>query len=106
MAKDQGLSLNPGKISGVCGRLMCCLKYEQDVYEELLRITPSQGAYVKTPRGNGVVSEVSLLTGLVKVRMDKKPDGTPEVFEREEVKVLKKASRNNTENTDELKELE
>ncbi len=106
MAKDQGLSLNPGKISGVCGRLMCCLKYEQDVYEELLRITPTQNAYVKTPKGNGVVADVSLLTGTVKVRMDKKPDGTPEVFHRDEVKVLKKASRNNTENIEELKELE
>lgn len=53
MAKEQGLSLNPVKISGTCGRLMCCLKYEQDNYEYLLKITPKQGALVDTPEGRG-----------------------------------------------------
>ena len=60
MAKEQGLSLNPTKISGTCGRLMCCLKYEQPAYEELLRTTPKVGAVVNTPDGRGVVKEVSL----------------------------------------------
>ena len=70
MAKDQGLSLNPTKISGACGRLMCCLKYEQAAYEDLLRNTPRQNASVMTPDGRGTVTEVSLLTGMLKVRLD------------------------------------
>ena len=68
MAKEQGLSLNPTKISGTCGRLMCCLKYEQDGYEELLKVTPKVGAYVKTPVCKGYVEEINLLTGRLKVK--------------------------------------
>lgn len=71
MAKEQGLSLNPTKISGTCGRLMCCLKYEQDNYEELLKTTPKVGAIVKTEDGKGVVQEVNLLTGKLRVKIDK-----------------------------------
>ena len=89
MAKEQGLSLNPTKISGTCGRLMCCLKYEQNAYEDLLRITPRVGTPVSTSEGKGVVTEVSLLTGLVKVRLDKAADGAPMVFEREAVRPLR-----------------
>lgn len=88
MAKEQNLSLNPTKISGTCGRLMCCLKYEQNAYEDLLKITPKNGAYVSTPEGKGVVCDVSLLTGKLKVRMDDKPDAAPQPFDRSEVKVL------------------
>ncbi len=91
MAKEQGLSLNPTKISGTCGRLMCCLKYEQNAYEDLLRITPRVGAYVSTSEGKGTVVEISLLTGLVKVRLDKASDGAPMVFDRDAVRVLKDA---------------
>ena len=89
MAKEQGLSLNPTKISGTCGRLMCCLKYEQDSYEELLRTTPKVGAIVKTPDGKGVVEEVNLLTGKLRV----KNEGTEAVntFDKNDVKVLKDA---------------
>ena len=68
MAKEQGLSLNPVKISGTCGRLMCCLKYEQEAYADLLRITPPVGSLVSTPEGRGVVTEVNLLTGVLQVR--------------------------------------
>lgn len=71
MAKEQGLSLNPTKISGTCGRLMCCLKYEQDSYEDLLKTTPKVGAIVKTADGKGVVEEVNLLTGKLRVKLDK-----------------------------------
>ena len=71
MAKEQGLSLNPTKISGTCERLMCCLKYEQDNYEELLKTTPKVGAIVKTEEGKGVVQEVNLLTGKLRVKIDK-----------------------------------
>ena len=91
MAKEQGLSLNPTKISGNCGRLMCCLKYEQDCYEELLKITPKIDAYVETAEGKGVVVETNILTGVIKVRLDKKQDAPPITVKRDEVKVLKDA---------------
>ena len=65
MAKEQSLSLNPSKISGTCGRLMCCLKYEQDCYEELLKITPKAGALVETAEGRCVVEDANILTGVI-----------------------------------------
>lgn len=86
MAKEQNLSLNPTKISGTCGRLMCCLKYEQEAYEDLLRTTPRVGAPVQTPDGSGVVTEVSLLTGMLKVQLDKEEDIAPSVYHKEDVK--------------------
>lgn len=91
MAKEQGLSLNPTKISGTCGRLMCCLKYEQDVYDELLSITPKVGAYVKTPDGKGTVIEVNILTGALRVRLDDKPDAAPRTFNKNDIVLLKDA---------------
>ena len=94
MAKEQGLSLNPTKISGACGRLMCCLKYEQDTYEELLKVTPKQGAIVKTPEGTGSVEYVSLLKGLVKVKLDDENEKTLKEFNVADVKVLKKGKNN------------
>ena len=95
MAKEQGLSLNPTKISGACGRLMCCLKYEQDTYEELLKVTPRQGALVKTPDGSGTVEYVSLLKGLVKVKLDDEDEKTLKEFNVSDVKVLKRNNKNN-----------
>lgn len=92
MAKEQGLSLNPSKISGSCGRLMCCLSYEQDAYEHLNSITPPVGSLVKTCEGNGIVSEVSLLRGFVKVRLDKNKEGLPKEFSIKEITVLKRAN--------------
>ena len=74
MAKEQGISLNPVKISGTCGRLMCCLKYEQNAYEHLLRVTPKNGAIVDTKEGRGVVIDANLLTGILKIRLHKRPD--------------------------------
>ena len=71
MAKEQGLSLNPTKISGTCGRLMCCLKYEQAAYDDLLRTTPKVGTPVRTKDGRGTVVEVNLLTGMLKVAPEK-----------------------------------
>ena len=91
MAKEQSLSLNPSKISGTCGRLMCCLKYEQDCYEELLKITPKIGAFVETPEGNGVVEDANLLTGVLKVKINGKPDAPAVSVKREEVKIIKDA---------------
>lgn len=69
MAKEQGLSLNPTKISGLCGRLMCCLKYEQENYEEVRRRLPRVGKEVMTPDGRGVVLEVNALREVAKVRL-------------------------------------
>ena len=88
MAKEQSLSLNPTKISGTCGRLMCCLKYEQNCYEDFLRTTPKVGAYVETEEGRGHVEEANLLTGILKIKLDKKPD-VPYSVKKEEVKVIK-----------------
>ena len=74
MAKTQNLSLNPTKISGTCGRLMCCLKYEQDAYEDLLRTAPKAESFVDTPDGRGTVVEVDLLRQRVKVKMEDQPE--------------------------------
>lgn len=89
MAKEQNLSLSPTKISGTCGRLMCCLKYEQDAYEHLLHVTPKYGAVVETQEGRGTVVENNLLTGMLKVRLEKRPDGAPLVVNRKQVKLVK-----------------
>ncbi len=70
MAKTQSLSLNPTKISGTCGRLMCCLKYEQDAYEHLLKTVPKVDTAVDTPDGRGTVTEVNLLRRTVKVKLE------------------------------------
>ncbi len=91
MAKDQGLSLNPTKISGCCGRLMCCLNYEQNVYDELLKITPRVGATVKTPQGIGQVISVSLLEQKVKVRYE--DNDTPIIFDCCDVKAMRKPQK-------------
>ena len=88
MAKEQNLSLNTVKISGTCGRLMCCLKYEQEAYEDLLRTTPRVEAQVKTPEGVGTVVDVNLLRGQLKVRIDDAPD-TLKCYHKCEVCVLK-----------------
>ena len=75
MAKDQSLSLNPTKISGQCGRLMCCLKYEQDNYEQILKKLPRVGREIMTPEGVGVVTEIAVIREKIKVRM-RQPDDT------------------------------
>ena len=70
MAKTQGLSLNPTKISGACGRLMCCLKYEQDAYEDATKRLPKDGSYVETPDGTGTIHGINMLRETMKVRLD------------------------------------
>lgn len=89
MAKEQGLSLNPVKISGACGRLMCCLKYEQEAYQDLLKNTPKVNAIVSTPDGKGVVIDQNLLTRKLTVRLDKDPDAAPKVYTVDQVKLLR-----------------
>ncbi|MBE6824971.1 MAG: stage 0 sporulation protein [Ruminococcaceae bacterium] len=108
MAKEQGLSLSPVKISGTCGRLMCCLKYEQEAYTDLLKRTPKVGAIVKTPIGRGLVVENNLLTQTLKVKMDNTPDeAAPQTFKVKEVKLVKDGYiKVNKKELDELKNLE
>ena len=89
MAKEQGLSLNPTKISGTCGRLMCCLKYEQDAYEELMETTPRVGSMVRTNDGiRGQVVEVNLLTGQLKIAPEKDA-AAAKFYHKSEVVVLR-----------------
>ena len=95
MAKTQNLSLNPTKISGTCGRLMCCLKYEQDAYEDLIRTSPKPESFVDTPEGRGTVVELDLLRQRVKVRMEDRPEVIAS-FSNTEIAVLRngKAKKN------------
>lgn len=97
MAKEQGLSLNPTKISGSCGRLMCCLKYEQDTYEELIKMSPKVGAVVMTPEGRGVVTDSNILTGKIKVRLDKNVDGPAVDMHRDDLNAVVRDTRPHTE---------
>ena len=88
MAKTQNLSLNPTKISGTCGRLMCCLKYEQEAYEDLLRHAPKAESFVDTPEGRGTVIEVDLLRQRVKVRMEDSPE-IISIFSNNDIAILR-----------------
>ncbi|MGF7058430.1 PSP1 domain-containing protein [Brassicibacter mesophilus] len=99
MAKEQNLSLNPTKISGICGRLMCCLKYEHEMYEKILERLPEIGSIVMTPQGKGIVIETNTLLEIAKVKV-KLPDDTDEIIpfaidEIEQVEKNKKARNEN-----------
>ena len=111
MAKEQNISLNPSKISGNCGRLMCCLKYEQEVYEEKLSRLPSIGSIVKTPDGNGEVDGVETLKEKVRVKLKDGEGYFYKKYDAEELKIIKSANREivateEEENKKELEELE
>ena len=88
MAKDQNLSLNPAKISGVCGRLMCCLRYEQAAYEELVKAVPKVGAFVETPAGYGTVSSVNILRSSLKVKLDGQGEDVFKNYQADEIAVI------------------
>lgn len=75
MAKTQGLALNPAKISGLCGRLMCCLSYESDYYADAYKKMPKVGSEVGTPEGKGIVASVNMLKMTVKVKIDDQNGG-------------------------------
>lgn len=94
MAKEQGLSLNPVKISGTCGRLMCCLNYEQSTYEEYWKHTPRAGTLVKTPEGTGVVSDVNVLKGELQVKFISDETAVFKTFRVKEVVPLRSAKEN------------
>ena len=85
MAKIQNLSLNPAKISGSCGRLMCCLRYEEEAYEDLVKNVPKQGAFVETTAGYGNVVSIDLLKQLVKVHLEGEADDATHLFKAAEV---------------------
>ncbi len=108
MAKEQNLSLNPTKISGTCGRLMCCLKNEHEAYEDLIKKTPNVGALVKTPDGKGVVSAVSLLKGIVTVAIENGSEKEIKEYKSDDIKILKNTVVRNDEQIDmkTLKQLE
>ncbi len=95
MAKTQNLSLNPTKISGTCGRLMCCLKYEQDAYEDLIKSSPKLESFVDTPEGRGTVVELDLLRQRVKVRMERQPESV-QVFANDSIAVLRSGKAKKT----------
>ncbi len=107
MAKEQGMSLNPVKISGTCGRLMCCLKYEQEAYSDLLKKTPKIGAYVITPDGKGTVVDQNIIKGVLNVQLQKNPDSPPKSYKVAEVKIIKDGQiKINKSEQEELKGLE
>ncbi len=95
MAKTQNLSLNPTKISGTCGRLMCCLNYEQAAYEDLLRTSPKPESFVDTVDGRGTVVELDLLRQQVKVRMEDQPE-IVSTYKNAEIAVLRNGKAKKT----------
>ena len=109
MAKEQNLSPNPIKISGSCGRLMCCLKYEQQGYRDFSKITPKVGSVVKTPDGTGTVVEANVITGTLKVSFAPKGSNAmaaPKTFHRDDVTVISAAKQKPEQFDKQLKELE
>lgn len=88
MAKEQNLSLNPTKISGICGRLMCCLNYEQSTYEEIRKRLPKVGAIVKTQYGNGLVTSNSIVKEIVKVKLKKGDEEVVEEFKITDIELI------------------
>ena len=102
MAKEQGLSLSSSKISGCCGRLMCCLRFEHETYEREIKLTPPVDSIVETSDGRGVVTENNPIAGTVKVRLDDKPSDPPKAYHRDTVNVISRgARRNDAHSTDE-----
>ncbi len=99
MAKEQGLSLNPAKVSGSCGRLMCCLKYEQDAYEHLSSFTPKVGALVNTRDGKATVIDCNMISGNLIVKLTD-VDSVPFKVHRDEVKFLGYKGKNSQKNTE------
>lgn len=111
MAKEQNISLNPSKISGNCGRLMCCLKYENEVYEEKLQHLPNVGAIVKTEDGEGEVDNIEILKEKLRVKFKNEDGFTYKKYDAKDVKVIKDVAREQIDeeeiqNKKELEELE
>ena len=93
MAKEQNFSLNSSKVSGACGRLMCCLRYEHETYEEAIKHTPPVGSVVKTADGDGVVVEIKPLAKEIKVRLNDNDKDAPKLYKCQDVKVISRPSK-------------
>ena len=93
MAKEQGLSINAAKISGTCGRLMCCLRYEQEAYEREIALMPTPDSVVDTPDGRGVVIDIFPISGNVKVKLNDKQDVAPKNYHMSTIRVITKAQK-------------
>ena len=108
MAKEQNIALNPAKISGNCGRLMCCLRYEQDAYEDKLKKLPKVGAIVKTEDGEGTVDSIEILKEIVRVKIRDGEDTFYKKYPASEIKIIKniESKEMNQEERENLKELE
>ena len=109
MAKEQNMSLNPSKISGNCGRLMCCLKYEQEVYEEKIKRLPKIGAIVKTEDGEGTVEGVETLKEKLRIKLkDDNGEYYYKKYEAKDIKIIKNVEEDilNEEEKANLKELQ
>ena len=94
MAKNQGLSLNPGKISGLCGRLMCCLRFEHDTYEREYATFPKVDSIIETANGRGVIVESNFLTGKIKAKMDGDAANVFRTYTKKEVRVVGRVKGN------------
>ncbi len=117
MAKVQNLSLNPSKISGICGRLMCCLKFENEVYTHLKKGMPSVGEKIKTPDGMAVVTDVNILENIIKTRLvleegskekniEEKLSTELYSYGKEEIRRVNKKHNNNKKKEDDLADLD
>lgn len=102
MAKDQSISLNPTKISGICGRLMCCLSYEQEGYEYLLKKMPKVGSVITTERGKGTVIQISPLQEMVKAKFDLKDEIVVENLSIDDIIITGEVDKNFTPLEDDL----
>ncbi len=106
MAKEQNIALTPSKISGNCGRLMCCLKYEQEAYEDKLAKLPKVGSIVKTEEGEGVVDSIEILKEKIRVKFKDKEGFFYKKYDVKDVVVIKNAEENDDIEDKELQELE
>ena len=106
MAKEQNFSLNSAKVSGACGRLMCCLRYEHEVYDEAIRQTPGIGSIVSTPDGEGVVIEMKPLSSEIRVKLNDNEKDVPKLYNSKKVKVLKWVSKKSKDEGSELDVIE
>ncbi len=100
MAKEQGLSINAAKISGTCGRLMCCLRYEQEAYEREIALMPPVDSFVETPDGKGTVIDLFPISGKVKVKLNGDQDIVPKIYHMSVLRVLKRAEKKHSDDTD------
>ncbi|MBQ7363615.1 MAG: stage 0 sporulation family protein [Clostridia bacterium] len=93
MAKEQNFSLNSAKVSGACGRLMCCLRYEHEVYEEAIKRTPPQGSLVKTADGEGMITEIRPLAEEVRVKLNGNDKDAPKLYKTKDIRVIRYGKR-------------